>query len=674
MAIHLPPEPTRRELGRWLALLASSGALSSSVYGQAERSQARTQHGAVVLSNAFVEASWSASGGRLRGLRFSCRGGPSIALPPDLFSLNLAGGQVLKASDLSLLARPKTARVEGDPNSIRRAGRSAAAVVTAAFHHATSGARIDWRAILPDGAGYLRQELLITAGKSDLPLREIVLWDLDLAGAGVVGRVKGSPAVSGRAFLAFEHPLSSTSLDGSRVRCSLERTLPIRAGHSFSCSSVIGAAPEGQLRRGFLEYVEAERAHPYRTFLHYNTWYDIGYFSRYDEGMVVNRIQAFDRELREKRGATLDSFLLDDGWDDPSSLWNFNPGFPDGLSKVAKAAAAADAAAGIWLSPWGGYGQPKRERIRMGAAQGYEIEDGGFALSGPRYYQRFRQVCRRMIAEYGVNQFKFDGTGNANRVTPGSQFDSDFDAAISLIGDLRRDKPDLYVNLTTGTYPSPFWLRFADSIWRGGEDHDFAGAGSWRQKWITYRDSQTFAHVVSAGPLYPINSLMLHGMIYAAKARNLSSDPGGDFGSEVRSYFGTGTQLQEMYITPDLLSPENWDDLAAAAKWSRRNAPTLVDTHWIGGDPARLEVYGWAAWSPAKGILTLRNPAGRAQTFSADVDRLLELPSGAPRRYRAASPWAGNPQREPLALTAGEAHDIRLEPFEVLNLELIPAA
>ena len=46
------------------------------------------------------------------------------------------------------------------------------------------------------------------------------------------------------------------------------------------------------------------------------------------------------------------------------------------------------------------------------------------------------------------------------------------------IGELRAKKPDLYVNLTTGTYPSPFWLLYADSIWRGGDDHSFAGVGS----------------------------------------------------------------------------------------------------------------------------------------------------------------------------------------------------
>ena len=75
-----------------------------------------------------------------------------------------------------------------------------------------------------------------------------------------------------------------------------------------------------------------------------------------------------------------------------------------------------------------------------------------------------------MIHKYGVNQFKFDGTGNVDSVFPGSRFDSDFSAAIHLIGELRAAKPDIFINLTTGTWPSPFWLMYADSIWRGGDD------------------------------------------------------------------------------------------------------------------------------------------------------------------------------------------------------------
>ena len=366
--------------------------------------------------------------------------------------------------------------------------------------------------------------------------------------------------------------------------------------------------------------------------------------------------------------SSLSSFLFDDGWDDPASLWGFHAGFPQGFARVRDAAARYGAAPGVWLSPWGGYGKPKDARLVSGRAQGFETNEGGFQLSGPKYYQRFRETCLDMIRRYGVNQFKIDGTGNAASAFPGSVFDSDFDAAIALIAELRAEEPELFVNLTTGTYPSPFWLRYADSIWRGGEDHDFAGVGSWRQRWITYRDADTYAGVVKSGPLYPLNSLMLHGLIYAKHAKHLDSDPQGDFHDEVRSYFGTGTQLQEMYVTPTLLGAADWDVIAESARWSRANAATLADTHWIGGDPAQLEVYGWAAWSPRGATLTLRNPVGRTQTIAIDAARAFELPEGARRSLTMRSPWRAEAGREPVALRAGTEHEFTLEAFEVLTL------
>ena len=43
-------------------------------------------------------------------------------------------------------------------------------------------------------------------------------------------------------------------------------------------------------------------------------------------------------------------------------------------------------------------------------------------------------------------------------------------------------------------------------------------------------------------------------------------------------------------VTPALLTCDNWDRLAEAANWARRNADVLVDMHWIGGDSRRLVV------------------------------------------------------------------------------------
>ncbi len=212
---------------------------------------------------------------------------------------------------------------------------------------------------------------------------------------------------------------------------------------------------------------------------------------------------------------------------------------------------------------------------------------------------------------------------------------------------------------------------YADSIWRGGEDTDFAGVGTDRERWITYRDGDTYDEVVKAGWLYPLNSLMLHGIVYAKQAPHLATDPGGDFANEVHSYFGSGTQLQELYITPSLLTAANWETLAEAAKWSRANASVLVDTHWVGGDPRWLEVYGWAAWSPAKAILTLRNPSDHAQDFTVDIASAFELPPGAARSYSARSPWAADASQAAIELRAGEGHTFHLAPFQVLTLEAV---
>jgi hypothetical protein len=622
----------------------------------------------VELHNDVIAARWSVGdrGLHLVGIEDRVAHRP-ISLDADVFVLRLHDGDSVRSSEMKVVAVPQIQTLSADSASSNLAQRSAGREIAAELEDSAGHLHVTWRAILRDGSNYLRTEVTIRANGEDAAVSEIRLIGSGSTGVQVVGAVQGSPAVVGNDFLAFEHPLSSCVIEQGFLTCSLRRELPIRAGQSATYSAVIGVTRPGQLRRDFLNYVERERAHPYRTFLHYNTWYDLGYFGRYDEAGVLDRINTFGSELTKTRGVKLDSFLLDDGWDDPTNLWHFNPGFPNSLESVTKTAAGYGAAPGMWLSPWGGYGQPKQQRLESARRSGYETYQGGLALSGPQYFEYFRKVCLDFIDHYGVNQFKFDGTGNANRVIPGSSFDSDFDAAISLISELRSHKPDLYVNLTTGTYPSPFWLRYADSIWRGGEDHDFAGVGTARQRWITYRDGATYEHVVQAGPLFPLSSLMLHGLIYAQHAKDLSSDPGNDFADEVHSYFGTGTQLQEMYITPSLLSPQNWDVLAAAAKWSRNNADILRDTHWIGGDPRKLEVYGWAALSPEKAIVTLRNPSDHAQRFFLDVNRAFELSSGAARFYRVTDVWASG--NAPKQFVARRKERIELKPFEVLTLE-----
>jgi hypothetical protein len=523
-----------------------------------------------------------------------------------------------------------------------------------------------WCLLARNEAGYIRQRLIIQAVEGDLPISEVRLLDFTDPGAHVAGTVKGSPIVDDTMFFGVEHPLSWSKVEAGHATAGITRQLPLRSGQSVTYSSVAGIAAPGQMRRDFLAYLEAERPRPYDPFLHYNSWFDLGYENRYDEGGAIDRIDAFGRELVDKRHVQVDSFLFDDGWDDPHSLWGFDSGFPHGFTPVAEEAKKIHAGIGVWLSPWGGYAEQKKQRIEYGRAHGLEIVREGYALSGPKYYSAFEKTCLEMVDNYGVNQFKFDGTGNVDRVFPGSAFDSDFDAAIHLIERIRRERTGIFINLTTGTHPSPFWVFYADSIWRGGEDSDFAGEGTWRQRWVTYRDEQVYRNVVQKAPLYPLNSLMLHGIIYAKQAEHLNDDPGDHFSEEVRSYFGSGTQLEELYVTPALLNASDWDLIAQGARWSRERASILKDVHWIGGDPGASEIYGWAGWSPQGWVITLRNPSAHAQTFALNLQKALELPSGAPEKYSARQAFASV---APETISTKEIRQIALEPFEVRVLE-----
>jgi hypothetical protein len=590
----------------------------------------------------------------------------------EIFSLDLKDVGVVRASDLLVSSHAQCEQLKPDPNVSRAADRLPGVIIHYALSDPAGRFTADWAVILRQDSTYIRQVLTITAGNKPLPLAGLSMIDAHARGIAISGTVDGSPLTTANFYFGSESPLAENSVVGDRGVSELHSEVPIPAGQSAQFSSVVGIAPPDQMRRAFLTYLERERAHPYRTFLHYNSWFDIGFGNPYTQQEALDRIHEFGEELTRKRGVVLDSFLFDDGWDDTGDLWKIRSDFKDGFEPLTKAAAEYGAAPGVWLSPWGGYAAAKQARVVTAKRDGYEIVDGGLALSGPRYYSLFHDAVTGMISKYGVNQFKFDGTGNVDHVVKGSAFNSDFDAAIHLIGDLRQLKPDLFINLTTGTWPSPFWLFYADSIWRGGDDTEFAGVGTDRERWTTYRDGETYRGIVKRGRLYPLNSLMLHGIVFAANAPHLSTDPGHDFANEVRSYFGTGTQLQEMYITPSLLSEADWNVLAESAKWSRSNASTLVDTHWVGGDPLWLQVYGWAAWSPQKAILTLRNPNAQAQDFILDVAQAFELPTGAPRKFSAHSPWAADAAQPAIELDAGEPYTFHLAPFQVLTLEAVP--
>jgi len=406
--------------------------------------------------------------------------------------------------------------------------------------------------------------------------------------------------------------------------------------------------------------------------LHYNCWWDItdDGASSFTSEQLIERMHAWNKKFIEPYDVKLHAFVFDDGWDDLDSVWYFDPvKFPDGFAPQAALCKEYNSGIGVWMSPFGGYLENKRRRLESAMREGLETNEKGLSLAGPNYYNRFLGRAIDMLDNYEVNYFKFDGFGGSE-----PEYLPDMEAGARLIKNLRKHNPDVFVNITVGSWPSPFWLQYADCTWRGSGDAHMAGQGSRTQRFITYRDGTLHNNIVSRAPFYPLNSIMTVGITYANLGHSLFcvNDSIEDFTDMVRSFFGAGSSLQELYISHDRMKEEFWPVLAEAAKWAQDNEDVLKDVHWIGGSPINLEVYGFASWKPEKGIITLRNPGEEGLTYVLNLVKTLEIPTNHSAEFELRSPWKEDTEKPVLRININEPFMIELNPFETKVLEVMP--
>jgi hypothetical protein len=271
----------------------------------------------------------------------------------------------------------------------------------------------------------------------------------------------------------------------------------------------------------------------------------------------------------------------------------------------------------------------------------------------------------RFVKEEQVNYFKWDKLGGG--------VSGHFMALMDIAHKLRAVNPQIFLATTVGTWPSPFWLNHVDCTWRAGQDMGFKGAGDKREQWLNYRDGISYQCLKKSDFIFPLNALMNHGIVFANGHQFSRTALKGkkDLRNEVRSFFGGGYAMQELYITPDILKKEQWDAIAEAAKWAHKNSETLIDAHFIGGAPLQGEVYGFAAWNKNRGTLTLRNPSDQPQSYALDIAKDFELPKAAIQKYNLVSPYKDQRIKN-LKAVAGKTTTIKLKPFEVLVFDAIP--
>lgn len=628
------------------------------------KAEAKAEKERLILQNAILAGEWKIAEGVLRPVRFADKlsGSTIDAANAECFQVTV-GQRTMKASEMKVVSGLRVEELLADPVSPNLGRHFPGKQIAVTLAAEDSGLEVEWQAILRDGANYIRQSVTFKAVNDGVLIGEVALWDLVCPGVALGGTVAGSPAIAGNAFFAYEHPLSRSTITDQRLRCVLWRNLAIKPGEHLVQTSVFGVVPEGQLRRAFLYYLERERAHPFRPFTTWNSWLSINNLNQNEklrEKPILDVMEEFGRELVEKRQMVMDAFVLDDGWDDCKTLWKCDKyKFPNGFTPLLAAARKYGSTLGFWFSPLGGYGVARNERLEYGKGQGFEMTVNGFSLAGPRYYGRIREACLDMIRNNGAKYLKFDGLDGKSI--------AETEAYLRLINDLRAEAPDLFVDVTCGTWPSPYWLFYGDSVWRGAADSGHWGLGPEREQRLNYCDGVTYKLVVRCAPLFPHNSMLRDALEILAPFPDKGVPI--NFKRLVQTYPGSPTIL---CICANTGNAAAWDMMAEVFKWERANADVLVDKHWVGRDPGGGDPYGWAAWSNRKGILVLRQPDEISGRIEIDIGKVFELPKDAPKKYVFKSPWKEDENKVAIELTAGQLHAFDLAPFEVLVFDATP--
>jgi hypothetical protein len=398
-----------------------------------------------------------------------------------------------------------------------------------------------------------------------------------------------------------------------------------------------------------------------------------------DEGTLLNAAGIIGEKLVRRHGVGLDAFVLDDGWDVFAGDWVLSPAqFPRGLGPISEALRPIGARLGIWIGPVGGYFQ-RDVRVNWMKERGYETVGGQMCIAGERYKALLKKRIMDFIRNDQVGYFKWDGIQfSCSEPDHGHPPDiysrrAAMEAVAELSRAARSEGKDMFLNITSGTWLSPWWVKYADTIWMQGQDYGFADVPSIsrRDQSTTYRDSVLFDDLRRHDFWFPVSSLMTHGVIKAHISPFADPKESLDkFVDEVVLYAARGIAMWELYVSPDLLSDAEWEVEAASIRWLKANFAVLKNGEMIGGDPRRHEPYGYVHFLGRRGIIAVRNPVIDPQTQRVEFSPAFGLDDAAAdlvleRVY--PSRWIS-----PKLFRAGDSVDLPLQGFETAVYELYP--
>ena len=586
---------------------------------------------------------------------------------------------VLKASDLELKGKPVVEDTNVTLNDKAKSGK----LVTFNFEPKQFGAStvtVAQKVAMFDGDHYMRKWLEIESSDKTQRFNYIDgehlnikdaknTWTIPTNKGGVVAMdmeksILGQPFYAEGMFFGSEFPETDTQIVSGDSDAKVGRSRYwtgknfddfkrdnqlTKDGKYVSWQTVVGAShSDGSdmnvVQADFFNYIN-QISKPSDFRIQYNSWFDNMMFI--DDQNIIESFLAVDKHLNETGVRPIESYVVDDGWNqyrksanqyltgddlrrngsvdgkdglNHEGFWQFNNKFPDGLTPSSNLVQKLGSDFGVWIGPRGGYNYQGNLASIIADAGNGSAAGGSIDVADQRYVTKFKDMAVKWMQDYGVNYWKWDGFADSGQYGafnsgdgvvgydenhqhmfggPNGYYHSTdlWEKWIDLFDEVWKTADEeqinkLWISLTCYVNPSPWFLQWSNSVWmQCTADRGERTNGVIDDKMnamLTYRDGAYYDFVKNHDFQFPMANIYNHDPIFGKEGTGIAADSMD--GEQFRNYLymmGTrGTAFWELYYSDSIFNDEKYLINADFLKWEEENFDMLRNAKWVGGNPS----------------------------------------------------------------------------------------
>lgn len=486
-------------------------------------------------------------------------------------------------------------------------------------------------------------------------------------------------------FATLAHPAGWATGEDGRVRLRQFPGQRLAPGRTFRCMEmVLGVAPAGEARNGFLAHVRSRmrrvvRGHdkPLAIFEPFGSWPCQGFLSTEPtEAILLDNLRQVARGQKES-GCHFDFYSIDFWCDSKGDLRRADPKrFRHQFDKLRRVLASLGTRPGLWIDSSMTYwsiGDNPVVQPTLTHDPAYGTERPTLCRATEPVRSMYAKAFRHHLRANGVRLVKFDNLSaichnpHHNHLPGVYSTEAIMDGVIETLRELDAECPDVFLMLYWG-HRSPWWLLDADTLFEPGVEIEAAHPGSSPTRFV--RDSITQGLDQAQWWCKDVPPLGKDSLGVWLSDWGWNSSVGRERWQEAFVMdMCRGSLLAQPWSDQRWLNPPQRQRMAEFIALLKAAPGCFANPRFILGNPWRDEPYGYCCTDGERTFLALNNCCWKDSVV--DVASIVSARSGPPLAHaRSHDVYRWHPK--PARLT-GDTTRIALRPFEVVLLEIVPA-